>query len=340
MSVIHFWTRRFAILFPLVLGAACGGGGDGASAPVFSGPSKVFAADEVNGAIGSTENANPAPGTTLAISKIISGPNTQLPTTGGCFGCLPSLALDAGRDQLYVSTNSNILVFNNAGTIAGNVAPSRTLSTLGTGTGRHLQLNTASDILYVSNPIGSILRIDNASAATLSTPASRSFTLTPFTVGTDLITDIALDATNDVLYVGLSRNTVGKVGIILGISGRVTGPVALDAEIFGGGSTLTQSITVDGPRNRLYVADFMGHVFVFDNASTLTALSTPNRTITLPFNTQHRLFLETTNDRLYASGQNRVVILNNASTATGAVTAAVVQLSTMNSDLTAVVARP
>jgi hypothetical protein len=60
----------------------------------------------------------------------------------------------------------------------------------------------------------------------------------------------------------------------------------------------------------------------------------------LPFFTQHRLFLETTNDRLYASGQNRVVILNNAGAASGAVTAAVAQLSTMNSDLTAVVARP
>jgi hypothetical protein len=37
---------------------------------------------------------------------------------------------------------------------------------------------------------------------------------------------------------------------------------------------------------------------------------------------------------------NRVAILNNASTANNPVTVAVAQLSTMNSDLTAVVARP
>jgi len=59
-----------------------------------------------------------------------------------------------------------------------------------------------------------------------------------------------------------------------------------------------------------------------------------------PVTTQYRLFVETTNDRLYASGMNRVVILNSASTATTSVGAAVAQLSTINSDLTAVVARP
>jgi predicted phosphoribosyltransferase len=91
----------------------------------------------------------------------------------------------------------------------------------------------------------------------------------------------------------------------------------------------------------LYVANQSGQVFVYDSARTRTNVTaTVSRTIVLPFFTQHRLFLETTNDRLYASGQNRVVILNNAGTATGSVTAAAAQLSTMNSDLTAVVARP
>ena len=35
--------------------------------------------------------------------------------------------------------------------------------------------------------------------------------------------------TRDVLYVGLSRNFVGSVGIILGISAKTTGTVVLDA---------------------------------------------------------------------------------------------------------------
>ena len=342
MAVIQFWTRKFAVLLLLALAAACGGGGgDGASSPVFGAGSKVFAADEVNGAVGSTENSNPTPGSTVAITRIISGPNTLIPPGPPCFGCLPSLALDSGRDQLYVSSSNGVLVFNNAGTAAGNIAPARTLTSVGGGTGRHIQLNTASDILYVSTPAGSILRIDNASAATNVTLASRTLTLNPFAgAGTDVITDIALDPTRDVLYVGLSRNGGGRVGIIGGISGRASGLVALDAEIAV--NAITPSITVDGPRNVLYLSGLQSaQILVFDNASALVAGALPNRTIQLPpVTTQYRLFIETTNDRLYASGMNRVVILNGASTANGAVTAAVAQLSTMNSDLTAVVARP
>jgi hypothetical protein len=328
---------RWLIISLIVGVSACGGGDDNTpSAPV---PSKVFAADEVNGAVGSTENGNPVPGTTIAIARIITGPNTQIPPGPPCFGCLPSLALDSGRDQLYVSTRDGILVFNNAGTASGNIAPSRVLAGIGNGLGRHIQLNTANDILYVSTPGGSIIRIDNASAAGNATTASRVLTLSPFFGGTDSVTDIALDATNDVLYVAFDRNGNGSVGIILGVSVKTSGTVTLDAEIPV--NAVNPSITIDALRDRLYVANHLGQIFVYDGAHTRTSgTATVSRTIVLPFSTQHRLFLETTNDRLYASGQNRVVILNNAGTASGSVTAAVAQLSTMNSDLTAVVARP
>jgi hypothetical protein len=343
VPVIQFWVRRFGVLFLLALAAACGGGdGGGPSTPPFGSGSKVFAADEVNGAIGSTENSNPTPGSTVAITRIIAGSGTQIPVGPGCPGCLPSLALDSGRDQLYVSTRDNILVFNNAGTISGNVAPSRVLSGLGTGLRRHLALNTTggADILYVSNPTGTILRLNSASTAGSLNAASLTLALTPFNGLNDTITDIALDGTRDVLYVGLSRGTFGAVGIIPNISAQTT-TAAISAEIAV--NATTPSITIDGPRNVLYVSGLQsGQVLVFDSASTLLAGALPNRTIQqLPaVTTQYRLFVETTNNRLYASGMNRVVILNSASTATTAVGAAVAQLSTMNSDLTAVVARP
>jgi hypothetical protein len=340
VPVMQFWARKLAILFLFALAAACGGGGDGASSPVFGTQSKVFAADEVNGAVGSTENGNPAPGTTVAITKIITGSNTQIPTTFSCLssGCLPSLALDSARDQLYVSTNTSILVFNNAGTATGNVPPSRSLSSLGTGPNRHLALNTTSDILYVSLPNGTILRRDGASTAGSLTAASRTLTLTPFNSAGDSVTDIALDAARDVLYVALNQNGFGAVGIVPNISAQtttatVTALIAVNASF--------PSITVDGPRNVLYVSGLQAaQVLVFDSASALLAGATP-RTITMPpVTTQWRLFVETTNDRLYAAGMNQVVILNGASTATTAVGAAVAQLSTINSGLTAVVARP
>ncbi|HET7362866.1 MAG TPA: hypothetical protein VFJ70_04750, partial [Burkholderiales bacterium] len=222
----------------LVILAACGGGGDsGSNMPP---PSKVFAADEVNGGVGSTNNSNPAPGMTVAITRIITGPATQIPIGPGCTGCLPSLALDSGRDQLYVSTSTSILVFNSAGTATGNIAPSRTVGGAGSGTGRHLQLNTASDTLYVSMPTGSIVRIDSASTATSATTAARTFTLA-MNAG-DFISDIALDATNDVLYVGFDRNGAGTVGIILGVSTKGNVAVTLDAEITVA-NTVAPSIT-------------------------------------------------------------------------------------------------
>jgi hypothetical protein len=232
-------------------------------------------------------------------------------------------------------------VFNNAGTVTGNVAPARQLSGLGTGLGRHIQLDTTTDRLYVSTGAGGqVLRLDNASTAAALTPASRILSPTPFFAGTDSITDIALDATHDVLYVGLNRNGAGKVGIILNVSTRTTGNVPLDSEIAVTAST--PSITVDGPKNILYVSGLQSaQILVFDNASALSGTPTPRQIQQLPaVTTQYRLFVETTNDRLYASGMNRVVIINGASTATTAVGAAVAQLSTMNSDLTAVVARP
>lgn len=334
MSAVHLVGRCFVIVL-MVSVAACGGGGGGggSSGPA---PSKVFAADEVNGAIGSTENSNPAPGTAVAITRIITGPNTQIPPGPPCFGCLPSLALDSGRDQLYVSTRDSILVFNNAGTATGNIAPSRIIAAGGPGTGRHIQLNTATDVLYVSSPAGSIFRIDGASTASGS--ASRTFTLT--LGGSDSVTDIALDATHDVLYVAFNRGSSGTVGIILDISTKLSGPITPDTEITVI-NAFTPSVTVDGPRDRLYVSNLFGQILVYDGPRTLTTgAPAASRTIQLPFSMEHRLFLETTNDRLYASAQNRVVILNNAGTASGAVTAAVAQLSTMNSGITAVVARP
>jgi hypothetical protein len=64
-----------ALIAPaLLIVAACGGGGGGGGGPPF-GPtaSKVFAADEVNGGVGSTENSNPTPGSMIAITRIIAG---------------------------------------------------------------------------------------------------------------------------------------------------------------------------------------------------------------------------------------------------------------------------
>src|SRR6267378_221721 len=198
------WLRAGLVASALLVLAACGGGGGGggSSGP---GPSKVFAADEVNGGVGSTANANPAPGTTFSVDRIITGPNTQIPPGPPCFGCIPSMALDSLLDQLYVSTSNGILVYNNAGTASGNIAPSRVIN-IGTGQ-RHIQLDTASDVLYISSGAaanGNIFALNGASAANNLSTANRTLTL-PM-LANDSIIGLALDATHNVLYVAFSRN--------------------------------------------------------------------------------------------------------------------------------------
>ncbi len=83
----------------------------------------------------------------IAPARVISGTTTELSEARAFW-------LDAVSDQLYVSNggNNNILVFNNASTINGDVAPARVIS--GTTTGLNfpdaMWLDTASDQLYVS----------------------------------------------------------------------------------------------------------------------------------------------------------------------------------------------
>jgi DNA-binding beta-propeller fold protein YncE len=103
----------------------------------------------------STMNGNVAPGRT------ISGSNTTLK---GPFGAW----LDSSSNRLYVANveDNSILVFNNANTVNGNVAPDRTISgsntTLSAPEGIWLDLTTNQ--LYVANGNNkSILVFNNAS---------------------------------------------------------------------------------------------------------------------------------------------------------------------------------
>ena len=156
-------------LLSVLLGlAGCGGGGGGGSSTP---PSKVFVSDGANHAIGSLVNANPSPGT-FAVDRIIIGSSTGLGTAGGTpsYSTLPSIALDAAGDRLYVSTQTNVRVFDQAGTASGNVAPARTISSMVTKGAVlssvnffSLFLDTANNRLYVADADGYLFVFDGAS---------------------------------------------------------------------------------------------------------------------------------------------------------------------------------
>jgi hypothetical protein len=77
---------------------------------------------------------------------------------------------------------------------------------------------------------------------------------------------------------------------------------------------------IDAGHDRLYMADGVGDVFVFDTASLKSGPpSVSDRTVILPLAAK-RIAVDTTNDRLYAAG-TAVHIVPGISTATGAVSA-------------------
>lgn len=108
----------------------------------------------------STKNGNLAP------SRIIAGPATSLlaPT---------DVALDKGRDLLYVADDIDIHVYSSASTVNGNVAPARDLTVPFQLSG--IFIDGASDRLYVADQAGNAIAVyDHASTLNGSITANRA----------------------------------------------------------------------------------------------------------------------------------------------------------------------
>jgi hypothetical protein len=113
-------VRLAALLFAVLAIGSCGGGGGGGGG---SSGSKVFVADSGTHAIGSVDNPNPPPGN-VKVDRIITGTSSNFIN-----GNIPALFLDVARDQLYVSNESSIVVFNNARFANGPIDYNRRVAT-------------------------------------------------------------------------------------------------------------------------------------------------------------------------------------------------------------------
>ncbi|HET7765180.1 MAG TPA: hypothetical protein VFK92_08815, partial [Burkholderiales bacterium] len=127
-------SRRWGALglaFALLALVSCGGGGGGSSTPPAPG-SKLFVSDGGNHAIASIINAAPTLGSTFTIDRIIQGANTGLGLPGGTpsISTIPSMALDASKDRLFVATQGTLVTFDNASVANGNISPSRFITGL------------------------------------------------------------------------------------------------------------------------------------------------------------------------------------------------------------------
>jgi hypothetical protein len=321
--------RAIGLAFAFLALASCGGGGGGSSAPPTP-PSKLFITDGGNHAIASIVNAAPALNSTFSIDRTVAGSATGLGTPGGApsVSSIPSIALDAASDRLFVATQTSVVSFDSISTANGAVPFSRILQSPGVNF-LNLALDAAGNRLYTVDPLGVVHVFNNASTRNGSVAPDR--TLTPdFGAATIASTfGIAVDTTvRDLLYVGMALNGATSIFVYNNAS-TVSTTATTKAPDQNLSFTLgIGSFFLDAANDRLYASEFDGKVLVFDNASALiTGTPTPTRTIDLTGGTQVQfyIFVDTSRDKLYAVGnvpgvtaatdQGFVFIIDKASTA-------------------------
>src|SRR6476660_4947961 len=295
-----------------------GGGGTGGQLYVTT-PNSILRYSNAEGSIG-----NVAPtGTIAGAATGLSAPR--------------HLLVDTSADRLYVANQggSSVLIFDNASTLTGNVAPTRVISGNATKLVAPVDvaLDTTNNLLYVADGT-SILVFASASSVNGNSPPVRNINM-GVTIG-----GLLLDVTNNQLYVAdpgdaavdrldgaSTQDVVGIVGgAIAGADTKLAQPrgLALDASgrLIVGNSGTPTSITV------------------YPNASTATGDVIPVGNITgsntrLQSPQQIALNRNVSNGELYVADTlaAAILIFTNMSTATGNVAPARV-ISGANTGLT------
>jgi hypothetical protein len=180
---------------------------------------------------------------------------------GAIAGCSParntgSLGGGGGSTlgQLYVSTNSAILHFNNALAATGNVAPVATITGAATtlSNPQHLLVDSTANRLFVANQGGSSVLIFEA-VATLNGNVAPARTISGTATLLAAPHDVALDTTNNTLYVA-----DGTQILVFTSASTVSGNVPPVHNISMGFAV--GAIFLDVANNRLYVADSSANV--------------------------------------------------------------------------------
>lgn len=159
----------------------------------------------------------------------------------------------AAVGQLYVSTNTSILRFNNALQVTGNATPAATISGAATTLAGpdNILVDPSNNRLFIANRGGSsILVYDTASVVNGNAAPSR--TISGSSTNLSAPHALALDTTSDLLYVGDGNQILVFQGAS-SASGNVP-PVHNISMGFAVGGMF-----VDVPNNRLFVASSGGN---------------------------------------------------------------------------------
>jgi DNA-binding beta-propeller fold protein YncE len=212
-------------------------------------------------------------------------PDRTITNTAPTLLSLPtSIYLDVANDRLYIASSGNdaILIYDNASTVSGDIAPDRELvgaaTTISGPTG--VALDATRDRLYVTNINNQILVFANAGStngniAPVGTISGASTTLN--NPGA-----LYVDPVEDRLYIA---NTANNSILVFEDASAANGDVTPDRTLVGAATLLSQprALFVDLGTNRLYVMNGTGNtVLVFDAAATVTGDTAPARTLSLP----------------------------------------------------------
>lgn len=234
----------------------------------------------------SGKNGNVAP------DRVISGSATLIQTTG-------AFAVDSTRNLLYAGASFDpdghldILVFRNASTLNGNVAPAAVLKFGVPGIGpRDMVLDEANDRLFVLSNGEEIQVFDNASALASGQMVPNRVISGP-NVGLVAPVHIALDTAGRLLVSNLAFPSAPNSINIYANAATANGDVAPVAMISGSGTGLDVSApgnlaVYTGPGasvgGDLYVSTELGKVLVFSNIAAANGNVIPARTFTVTTN--------------------------------------------------------
>ena len=158
--------------------------------------------------------------------------------------------VDTANNRLYAANpgNGSIVVFNNASTATGNIAPDRTVLNSGVPllSQGGITGDVTRDLLYVAEA-GSIFVLENASTMPENSPPPVIRTVT-MTVPLNFTYVVSVDASRDRLYAATSTSVLA-----FNNASTLTGSPSPDSTI--GGLVTPAGLFVDSTRDLLYVSE-------------------------------------------------------------------------------------
>jgi len=252
-----------------------------------------------------------------ATTRIISGALTTINNPD-----IDSITVDKNRSILYLTDagTGNIIVYEDIQSIAGDIAPDRTISVSGESSLEGIAIDSARDILYVSGSSSSIWIFKNASTL--------DGTLTPDAILSYDVMSIFIDETNNRLYAGAYYGAGNAIYVFDSASSLNTGATA-DRTITFLDNFDPTGLWVDSKTNRLYTCNNSSstggnYLFIYEDASTMDGTSDPDTDSVARIGEESISLMVDSKNNLYAwpDSATYVRIYSNASSLTGDISAA------------------